>query len=351
MGEGMNDKMGKVTTFLPSSVSIFALLFLLALPCRAQHQPTAHPDVFSAPPDSLADDRFQVYDGESGEAAQLGHIVDAMKAAEVVFIGEKHDDAVAHALQYMLFRRAYRQYGDTRTVALSMEMFARDVQSVLDEYLAGLITERHFLAASRPWSNYRRGYRPLLEYARRHDLPVIAANAPRRYVNLVARAGRSALQEVAPPARAWLPPLPYPGASPGYRARWKDRMQEAMRGQGVASEEAPQDSTTHQTGHGGHASGSLLDAQILWDATMAYSITELLMRRPEALVLHITGAFHMEQGQGTPEQLNVYRPGTRTLTVLIRPVKDVTAFEASLRGLADFVVLTEEKEGSAASSH
>ena len=346
----MDEKMSESVTSLHSFFPYCALFLLFALPCRAQHQPAAHPDASAAaPPDSLAEDRFQVYDGESGEAAQLSDVVEAMKAVEVVFVGERHDDAVAHALQYMLLKGAYRQYGDARTIALSLEMFARDVQSVLDEYLAGLITERHFLAASRPWSNYRRGYRPLLEYARRHDLPVIAANAPRRYVNLVARAGRSALRDVAPPARAWLPPLPYPDASPAYRARWMKRMQEAMGEGHAASEEAPQDTAAHPAGHGGHASGSLLDAQVLWDATMAYSITEFLMRRPEALVLHITGAFHMEQGQGTPEQLDVYRPGTRTLTVLMRPVEDAAAFSASLRGLSDFVILTEEKEGAAAS--
>ena len=340
--------MSRVNIFLLFYPFIFLLLF--APPCWAQHQPTAHPDASASPPDSLADGRFQVYDGESGEAAQLSDIVEAMEAVEVVFLGEKHDDGVAHALQYVLLKRAHRRYGDTRTVALSLEMFARDVQPVLDEYLGGLITERHFLAASRPWSNYRRSYRPLLEYARRHELPVIAANAPRRYVNLVARSGRSALQEVSPAARAWLPPLPYPGVSSAYRVRWEEQMREAMGESRAASEEAPQDTAAHAGGHRGHASSSLLDAQVLWDATMAYSITEFLMRRPEALVLHITGAFHMEQGQGTPEQLDVYRPGTRMLTVLIRPVEDITAFTASLHGLADFIILTKENEEPAASS-
>src|SRR3954467_8455063 len=69
-----------------------------------------------------------------------------------------------------------------------MEMFERDVQIVLDEYLSDLITEQHFLASSRPWGNYKTDYRPLVELAKEKHLDVIAANAPRRYVNMVSRA-------------------------------------------------------------------------------------------------------------------------------------------------------------------
>ena len=61
-----------------------------------------------------------------------------------------------------------------------MEMFERDAQIVLDEYLNDLITEKKFLDDSRPWENYKTDYRPLVEFARVNKLNVIAANAPRR---------------------------------------------------------------------------------------------------------------------------------------------------------------------------
>jgi uncharacterized iron-regulated protein len=41
------------------------------------------------------------------------------------------------------------------------------------------------LQDSRPWANYVRDYRPLVEYAKAQGLDVIAANAPRRYVSMV----------------------------------------------------------------------------------------------------------------------------------------------------------------------
>ena len=49
------------------------------------------------------------------------------------------------------------------------------------------------------------------------DIPVLAANAPRRYVNRVSRLGPESLEALSGAAESWLPPLPYPPASPEYR--------------------------------------------------------------------------------------------------------------------------------------
>jgi uncharacterized iron-regulated protein len=58
-------------------------------------------------------------------------------------------------------------------------MFERDVQDILDAYLEGNISEKTFLKQSRPWPNYLKDYRPLIEFARKKGMPVIAANIPR----------------------------------------------------------------------------------------------------------------------------------------------------------------------------
>lgn len=85
----------------------------------------------------------------------------------------------------------------------------------------------------------------------------------------------------------------------------------------------------------------MLQAQALWDATMAYTLAEHLTRRPSTLVLHVTGAFHVSRGTGTPEALRHYRPSARILVVLVRPTDDPSSFDRSEHaGLGDFVVLT-----------
>jgi len=195
----------------------------------------------------------------------------------------------------------------------------------VDEYLADLVTEDHFLRSSRPWDNYARDYRPLVELAKENALRVVAANPPRRYVNLASRLGRASLESLSAEARAWLPPLPYPEASAAYRAEW-----DALMG-GVPM----------------HGSGDPLDGQTLWDAGMAESIVRALddaaSERP--LVVHLAGGFHVENGTGIPEVVAHYRPGTALRLVAVRAVDDPTRFAQEHAGAGDFVVLTSEPPG------
>ena len=106
----------------------------------------------------------------------------------MTFIGEMHDDAGADYLEAEILRRVA-----SPDWALSMEMFERDVQGVVDEYLKGLIEERDLIASGRAWSNCRSDYKFLIEIAKEKHMPVIAANAPERYVDVVSKKGQSGL--------------------------------------------------------------------------------------------------------------------------------------------------------------
>ncbi|MGQ9897934.1 MAG: ChaN family lipoprotein [Acidobacteriota bacterium] len=277
---------------------------------------------------------YRIYKPD-GQPATLDDIVTALARVEVVFIGESHDDPGAHALQRDLLQAAHARYSadaavEKRQVVLSLEMFERDVQLVVDEYLSGLIPESQFLACSRPWNNYQSDYRPLIEFAKAHRLPVVAANPPRRYVNLVGREGRDALARLSEAARAFLPPLPYGAASAEYEAKFRRVMAEGHGAEG---------------GHGERPRLNLsrmLDAQSLWDAGMAHAIADTLAQVPRALVLHLNGRFHTEEGTGIPEHLAAYRKGTRMLVVtVVANADDPETFDVARFGkLGNFVVLS-----------
>ena len=290
------------------------------------------------PADTLAAS-FRVYTA-AGEPAVLPDLVHAMGEADVVFLGEQHDDAVAHALQLRLLEAlsdhldAGAQHGQAKELALSLEMFERDVQPVLDEYRAGLIRERDFLAAARPWGNYATDYRPLVEYAVAHGLPVLAANAPGRYVNRVSRLGPDALGSLSADAQATLPPLPVAPASAALAAPFTALM-EGMMGHAAPASAAP--------AHGSAPTmANLLAAQNLRDAAMGWTIAEHLRAHPEALVVHLNGSFHSEGGLGVPEHLGRYRPGTRALVVTMRADDAFPAFnpEAFRAGAGDLLIVT-----------
>jgi uncharacterized iron-regulated protein len=274
---------------------------------------------------NAAEDTFRVFDG-AGNPSSMEKILEGIGQADVVFLGENHDDSVAHKLQLDIFKQAIEKYGAKRRIALSMEMFERDVQVEVNEYLGGLIPETHFISSARPWGNYKTDYRPLVELAKEKKLPVIAANAPRRYVNMVSRNGRESLAALSPEAKQWIAPLPYEKATDGYRKKFEA----LMGGAGDAN---------------AHGLSKIMDSQSLWDATMAYSIAEQLKKDKHALVVQLNGSFHSENRWGIPDHLSKYRPKAKFLVVTIRYEPDFTKFDKDKHtGLGDFVILTDAKQ-------
>lgn len=273
---------------------------------------------------SQAPEKYTVFTGK-GDPSSVADIVKALEDTDVVFLGELHDDAVGHAVQFEIFKQAVERYSPRRRVTLSLEMFESDVQIVLNEYLKGLITENHFLLSSRPWGNYKTDYRPLVELAKERRLDVVAANAPRRYVNMVSRGGRNALEGLSKEAKEWLAPLPYAEASEAYSKKFR-----ALMG---------------SSGEAQMGLENILSSQSLWDATMAYSVARSLKKNKESLVVHLNGGFHTENRLGTVEHFLRYRPKARALVVTMRYVDDFRNFDRSkFTDLGDYVVLTNAKE-------
>jgi len=314
------------------------LVIFLALPAPAQDSSPGVGDT------AYVAGEYRVYRGD-GSPASLDDVVMAMGEHEVVYVGETHDDPTGHWLENELLTRAVAVY-ETRPIALSLEFFQRDVQPILNEYLDGLITEKAFLNASRPWPRYDTDYRPMIEFSRDNDLNVVAANSPRRYANRVTLHGRESLEDLSDAAKATLAPLPYGEPSEAYRDQWIQTIMEVMEEERMkCGEPIPEAELAHEPS-GGNAHGNMggqLHSQVLWDATMAYWLTDHLVRHPDALVLHMVGSFHVARGTGIPEQVERYRPGTSSMIVMLRPVSDIDEFESAPAGeWGDFVIQTDE---------
>jgi uncharacterized iron-regulated protein len=331
-------------------VAALPLVLMIVLPAPAQDSsPSGENRAYVA-------GEFRVFTG-AGEPTSIEAVVAAMGPHQVVFIGETHDDPTGHMLEAELLQRAYETYGapgandgSPRPLALSLEFFQRDVQPILDEYLAGLIAERAFRVDSRPWPRYETDYRPLIEFSKDNGLAVIAANAPRRYTNRVTMNGRESLNDLSREALASLAPLPYGEPSAEYRDQWIQVISEVMEEEGMkCGLPIPEPEEGEEPAHarnpvGAHDNmGNQLHSQVLWDATMGYWISEYLAQEPDALVLHMVGGFHVARGTGTPEHLESYRPGTRRMIVLLRPVDDIDTFEPAPGGeWGDFVIQTDK---------
>ena len=125
---------------------------------------------------------------------------------DIVFVGEDHGSRVAHEAEFTLLTGLVER---DPALVLALEMFERDVQHTLDDYLRGRISEEIFLEAARPWPNYQEDYRPLIQLAKIRGIPVIAANVPRRAAAAVAVANKLS-PEVVGEDKIYLPTSLHP---------------------------------------------------------------------------------------------------------------------------------------------
>jgi len=280
----------------------------------------------------FSEKQYRIFDA-TGKKASLKSIIYQIGLVHVVFLGEMHNDPVAHYLQDVILRKSTERYWNNayaskrRQIVLSMEMFERDVQMILDEYLLNIIDEKHFLSCARPWRNYYQDYHPLVKYARKNSLKVLAANAPRRYVHRVAKQGNEALNDLSAIARTWIAPLPI--KPPSEKMKQNFRTIQTKGGMMISPHEDIFDKSY------------LLEAQNLWDATMAYSINEELSSTHGALILHLNGFFHTLSGSGIPDHLRHYRPDVRMMVINIVRDDSFPEFNFQLKNSGDYIILTD----------
>jgi uncharacterized iron-regulated protein len=246
----------------------------------------------------------RVYDAKKKRYADLEQMAAEVASSDVIFFGEQHDDGNAHRLERSLLEAVSRRRSD---VILSLEMFERDVQGLLDDYLAGTIDEPTFLKAARPWPNYNVDYRPLVEFAKAKGWRVIAANVPRPIASAVSKQGLAAAIAALPDSsRRW--------AAADFSCPKDDyftRFGESMGGHGPTGPEAI---------------GRFYEAQCVKDETMAESIVRARSAGGSPLVIHMNGAFHSDFRDGTAER--VARRGVKKITVLSAiPVPNLDTIE------------------------
>ncbi|MEM9917746.1 MAG: ChaN family lipoprotein [Bacteroidota bacterium] len=263
-----------------------------------------------------ADEAFKIYDTRTQKTISLEQLVSEVDQTDVLFFGEEHNDSIAHLLQDKLYTLLLDRY---KTVALSLEMFETDCQQVLDEYLQGHITESKLTNDARAWSNYPKAYSPLVETAKQRKQVVIAANAPRRYVNIVSRNGLSALKKLPKSSRRYLPPMPIFTADAPYEKRFREIMGD--------------------TGH--NLDINFFHAQCTWDATMAYRIYRHWRKNKKDLVFHLNGRFHTDYRHGTVAQLQRQKKKLKIKNISCFPVDDFDQPNwKAYSDIGDFVIIS-----------
>lgn len=238
-------------------------------------------------------------------------MIKELDKAEVVFFGEQHNDPISHWMELQVMKSLYEK---NNQLTLAMEMFEADDQLVLNEYLKGVIEERHLLSEAKVWDNYKTDYRQLVEFAKEKKLPLVASNIPRRYANLVYRKGIQALDSLPVEGKQWIAPIPFEIdlELPGYKSMI--------------------------TSMGPHASAgtasNMARSQASKDATMAYFI----LKNKQGRVYHVNGSYHSQHGEGIIWYLKKSKPDLKIVTIHVVEQVDIEKLDDKNKKAADFII-------------
>ena len=249
---------------------------------------------------------------KDGNKVEYRAMIEEISLQDLVFLGEIHNCPIAHWMEKLIIEDLYAIHGDK--LMLGAEMFERDDQLLVNEYISGLIPESRFKVEAKLWQNYETDYKPIIEFAKTNKLPFIATNVARRYANIVAKEGLKALDKVSEEAHAWLAPLPIEYISnPLVDAYFSHMMNPGMK-------KTP--------------STNLAEAQVVKDATMAWSISQTLKEK----FVHINGSFHSTGHAGIINYLNVYRPGLKIATIEVVRQDQIDTLNEKSKGNADYFI-------------
>jgi uncharacterized iron-regulated protein len=256
---------------------------------------------------------FVIYNSK-GKKTSYKKLKKALKGQEFVFFGEHHDNPISHWLEYEVLKDLHALNGDKLQVAF--EMFEQDQQMLLNDYMAGVITDKYFKDSCRLWPNYKTDYKPIIQYAKEQKLFCLADNVPRKYASILFKSGRSALDSLSEVEKAYMAPL--------------DFKLDTSLSQYAALKEMEQ-----------HMEGSnLMEAQAFKDATMAHFI--LLNKKAMNVVYHLNGSYHSDYYQGIIWYIRDKQPEAKILSISTVTQENIKKLEEEHIGKANFIICVPE---------
>lgn len=219
-----------------------------------------------------------------GQSRSFADIFAQMADKRVIYVGEAHTSPEDHLLQLRIIRALYEQGS---RIGIGMEMFNRHSRPALDKFINGELEEKDFLREAGYYENWGydyRLYRDILLFARHHKIPVVGLNLDKEIVSKTFK--KEGIAGLDPEIKANLPPDRDLG-KPGYRERLR---------------------TVYNSHSGSHFTrehfSNFVQAQTLWDETMAESVVAWLKNNPDKKMVVLAGLGHVVKDTGIPPRVN-----------------------------------------------
>ncbi|MFH1215762.1 MAG: ChaN family lipoprotein [Pseudomonadota bacterium] len=217
------------------------------------------------------------------KSLDFDEIMTRIARSRVIYVGETHVRQADHLLQYRVLQAVHERHPD---LAVGMEMFNRSVQDAIDAYIKGDIDERQFLKDAQYFKNWGydyRFYRDILQFARANKLPVVALNLDKDVVSSTFK--QDGIAGLSEEIRQTLP-QERDLSMAGYRERLANVFQ---------SHSGPHFNEEKMT--------NFVQAQVLWDETMAETVADFLKKNPETKMIVVAGSGHVVKNNAIPPRV------------------------------------------------
>ncbi|BBG65930.1 hypothetical protein NNO_1227 [Hydrogenimonas sp.] len=258
------------------------------------------------------------YDIPSGSYAlkpeldPLKSIFPDLAGERVLFVGEQHTDFSNHLNQLKIIKA---MVAAGKKVAIGMEMFQEPYQKYLDLFIEGKISEKEMLRKTeyfKRWKYNYHLYRPIILFAKKNGLPIVALNIEKEITKKVVREGIDALSK-SEKSRV-------PASIDFSNSRYKEELRRIY--------------SSHQAQTFKNFD-EFYYAQLLWDETMAKNVVSFLKKHPDRSMVVLAGNGHVMFGFGIPDRIE--RRGIKSYKIVVNSMKPKP-------GIADYLLYPEPIE-------
>lgn len=226
-------------------------------------------------------------------------LLEQIATNRAILLGEHHNNEEHHRWHLQTIKSLHKI---KKNIALGFEMFPRRLQPVLDEWIAGKLSEQNFLKKldwDSFWSFDVSLYMPLFNYARTNHIPMHALNVDRSLMESVRKLGwdaipadkKEGLTDPAAPSKDYLKIL-----AASY-----------LRHNPINPQNA--DPSSYNFKEDGEKFFLFVQGQLLWDRAMAEGVASVTGKTvtdktTAPLFIGIMGSWHIINRLGVPHQLS-----------------------------------------------
>jgi len=281
---------------------------------------------------------------EPGALPELNTIILPLAKKRVVFIGETHTRLADHENQLAIIRGLFDQ---GKKLAIGIEFFQQPFQPHLDDFIAGSIDDADLLARTEYYARWQYDYRlyqPILDFARKQGIPLVALNVSSEIVKRVSKEGWDALAKDNTLTREELAQIPE--VIDQSNKDYEERLREIFRQHDMAVDTLKTTWRWRFPDAGGMKKSQprkgvtnfqrFMEVQLLWDEGMAERAAKYVIDHPTRTLIVLAGSGHLSYGDGIPNRLK------RRVPVDIAIVLPADGVDPD-PDVADFLLISEEK--------